>query len=111
MSRRELMNRREFIATAGAAVAAVAGGGDSPEAAAVATMGSIRGNVVDMTGASKAVGRIFLLDKGGLNKGVFTDVTPAGAFDFGEVAVGEYQLQYWGANLAHVPEPLPNPVP
>jgi plastocyanin len=111
MSRRELMNRREFIATAGAAVAAVACGGDSPNATAAATMGSIRGSVVDMAGTSKGVGRIFLLDKGGLNKGVFTDVTSAGAFDFGDVAVGEYQLQYWGANLAHVPEPLPNPVP
>jgi len=74
-------------------------------------MGSVRGTVVDADGAPKAVGRIFLLDKTGLNKGVYVDVGAGGAFDFGGVGVGDYQLMYWGANLAHVPEPLPNPVP
>jgi plastocyanin len=74
-------------------------------------MGSIRGSVVDATGAPRSVGRIFLLDKTGLNSGEYADVDVRGTFDFGEVKVGEYQLMYWGANLARVPEPLPNPVP
>jgi plastocyanin len=79
-------------------------------AAPVADKGSVKGNVVDMSGAAKAVGRIYLLDQTGLNTGVYADVGSGGNFDFGEVKVGDYQLLYWGANLAKVPEPLPNPV-
>lgn len=74
-------------------------------------MGSVRGTVVDAAGLAKAIGRIYLLDKTGLSKGVYADVDGSGRFDFGDVGVGDYQLMFWGANLARVPEPLPNPVP
>ena len=74
-------------------------------------MGSVRGTVVDATGSPRAVGRVFLLDKTGLNKGDHADVDGSGRFDFGDVKAGNYQLMFWGANLAKVPEPLPNPVP
>jgi hypothetical protein len=73
-------------------------------------MGSVRGAVVDMSERAQPVGRIFLLQKSGLNVGTYVDVDGTGGFDFGAVEVGEYQLRYWGANLAEVPEPLPNPV-
>ena len=66
--------------------------------------------MVDQAGAAAKVGRVFLLDKTGLNRNVFVDVSATGTFDFGDVEVGDYQLLYWGANLARVPEPLPNPV-
>ena len=113
------LNRREFIAVvggmaAGASLLALEGGctSDAPNVVSPKVpMGSVRGSVVDAAGALRSVGRIFLLDKAGLNKGVYADVSAAGTFDFGDVAVGDYQLMYWGANLARVPEPLPNPVP
>jgi plastocyanin len=114
------LHRREFIAAVGAAaagaallpLAVVACSSGSPNVTTPdGPMGSIRGTVVDGAGSPWAVGRIFLLDKTGLNKGVYVDVGAGGTFDFGDVGVGDYQLMYWGANLAHVPEPLPNPVP
>lgn len=113
-----IVDRRAFISALGAAAAGsvllpLAEGCTSaaPNATAPAvSKGTVRGSVVDAAGAPKAVGRIFLLDKNGLNRNVFVDVGAGGTFDFGSVDVGDYLLMYWGANLAHVPEPLPNPV-
>ncbi len=73
--------------------------------------GIVRGVVTDMQGTPQAVGRIFLLEQSGLSQDNYVDVDSTGAFDFGPVPVGNYQLHYWGDNLAGVPEPLPNPVP
>jgi plastocyanin len=70
----------------------------------------VRGTVVDTSGHARQVGRIYLLAKTGLNSGAFADPDATGAFDFGPVPVGQYQLRYWGANLADVPEPMANPV-
>ena len=125
MPRRELieqlpqipaMNRRRFIAGLGA----VAGGsvlgmldacggeaGTSP--LTVSATGIVRGTVVDLSGRPQHIGRVYLLAQSGLNSGAFADVDATGAFDFGPVPVGSYQLRYWGANLADVPEPMPNP--
>jgi plastocyanin len=73
--------------------------------------GTVTGSVVDVdTGEPQAIGRIYLLAKSGLNSGIFADVTAAGTYDFGTVPVGEHQLRFWGANLANVPYPAPNPV-
>jgi plastocyanin len=114
------VRRREFMwvvgsaAAGGTLLATVAGcWRDTPATITEAdgTMGFVRGSVVDAGGALKPVGRIFLLAASGLNNGVFADVGSTGTFDFGKVKIGAYQLQYWGANLARVPEPLPNPVP
>ncbi|MEO5740236.1 MAG: hypothetical protein ABIS29_06550, partial [Vicinamibacterales bacterium] len=114
-----MISRREFVSTSAAvwasgAVLAVTEGCTGTAASVVAPrpdMGSVRGTVVDEDGVATSVGRIFLLEKGGLSFGVYVDVDTRGAFTFGEIRVGEYQLQFWGANLAKVPEPLPNPVP
>lgn len=112
------MNRRRFIAGLGAAAAGggllgvvEACGGDSRTGpTTVSATGSVRGTVVDRSGHAQGVGRIYLLAKSGLSSNIFADVDVTGAFDFGPVPVGQYQLRYWGANLASVPEPLPNPV-
>jgi hypothetical protein len=113
------MNRRAFISAAGATIAgtslfAFANGcarDDSGLTAPDDSMGTVRGNVVDLSGRAQSVGRVYLLQKNGLNTDLWTDPNLTGRFDFGAVAVGEYQLRYWGANLAHVPESLLNPVP
>jgi len=113
------LDRRAFVSVLGALgvgavfgpLAAACGPATADVNAPRASTGFVRGSVVDAAGVSKGVGRIFLLDKTGLNKNVYADVNAAGLFDFGDVEVGDYQLMYWGANLAHVPEPLPNPVP
>jgi hypothetical protein len=112
------MNRRGFVSAAGAAVAgtslagfvnACAGNNTSVTAPSPPT-GSVLGTVVDLSGNVQTIGRIFLLQKSGLNVGTYADVDGTGRFDFGPVEVGEYQLRYWGANLAQVPESLHNPV-
>ena len=119
--RRRLSNtvdRRAFISAVGAAAAGsvllpfvASCAAESPNATSPeALKGNVRGNVVDAAGTPTKVGRIFLLDKTGLNRNVFVDVTASGTFDFGSVDVGDYLLMYWGANLARVPESLPNPV-
>jgi plastocyanin len=113
-----VMNRRRFIAGLGAAAAGgsllgladACGGASGTGPTTVSATGSVRGTVVDMSGHAQQIGRIYLLAKSGLNSGAFADVGAAGAFDFGPVPVGQYQLRYWGANLAGVPEPMPNPV-
>jgi plastocyanin len=112
------MNRRRFIARLGAAAAGSAvlaftdacGGSESSRLTAPAPTGTVRGTVVDVSGKPQAIGRVYLLAKSGFNSGVHADVDAAGDYDFGKVAVGEYQVRFWGANLADVPEPLPNPV-
>ena len=73
--------------------------------------GLVRGTVVDTNGLAQPVGRVYLLKKNGFNSGVYSDVDAHGKFDFGNVDVGDYQLRFWGSNLASVPEPLQNPVP
>jgi plastocyanin len=112
------MNRRRFIARLGAAAAGSAmlgftdacGGSEGNRLTAPAPTGTVRGTVVDLSGKPQGIGRIYLLAKSGFNSGVHADVDAAGDYDFGPVAVGEYQVRYWGADLASVPEPLPNPV-
>lgn len=110
------MNRRGFIAGLGAAGAGLLAIGDScggesgTGPVTVPATGSVRGTVVDLAGRAQHVGRIYLLAKSGLNSGSYADVDATGAFDFGAVPIGQYQLRYWGANLADVPEPMPNPV-
>ena len=111
------MSRRRFIAglsvVAGGTVAGLldaCGGTEATGPTSATPTGSVRGTVVDLSGQAAQVGRVYLLAQSGLNSGIFADVGATGVFDFGAVAVGQYQLRYWGANLAHVPEPLPNPV-
>jgi hypothetical protein len=112
------MNRRRFIARLGAAAGGTAmlgfidacGGGESSSPTAPSATGTVRGTVVDLSGHVQGIGRIYLLAKSGLNSGAYADVDASGAYDFGPVAVGEYQVRFWGANLASVPEQLANPV-
>jgi len=110
------MNRRRFIARLGAAAGVLAfadacGGGESTRLTAPpGPAGTVRGTVVDLSGTPQGIGRIYLLSKSGFNSGVHADVDASGNYDFGSVAVGDYLVRYWGANLASVPEPLPNPV-
>jgi plastocyanin len=112
------MSRRAFISTASTAVAgaalgafAVACGGASTDVTEPGpVVGAVRGTVVDLEGHAQGVGRIYLLQKTGLNVGVFVDVDASGQFDFGPVPVGAYLLRYWGANRADVPEDFHNPV-
>ena len=115
------MHRRRFIAEVGGllaggsllgAVSACAG--EVTGAGLVRSPsgpGFIRGTVVDATGLPQPVGRVYLLKKNGFNAGVYADVDAHGKFDFGSVDVGDYQVRFWGSNLASVPEPLQNPVP
>ncbi|MEP7347648.1 MAG: hypothetical protein ABI877_20425 [Gemmatimonadaceae bacterium] len=113
------MDRRTFLSAvgttlAGASVLGVASA-CAGDGAGLTTpdevMGTVRGSVVDMSGNAQSVGRVYLLQKNGLNTDLWTDPNLEGRFDFGAVEVGEYQLRYWGANLARVPESLLNPVP
>ena len=112
------MNRRKFCSAVGVAVAGVSllEFADACAGAATDTLapgpvkGVVRGSVVDMNGTAQGIGRIYLLQQSGLNTGVYVDVDARGQFDFGEVALGEYQLRFWGSNRASVPESLPNPV-
>ena len=111
------MSRRRFVAGLGVVVAggtligiaegchSDAGGLTSPPAT-----GTLRGTVVDLSGRAQGIGRIYLLQKNGLNSGTYADVDRTGAFDFGPVPAGEYLVRFWGSNLADVPEPLRNPV-
>jgi plastocyanin len=112
------MNRRRFIARLGAVAGGSAmlgfadacGGGEPNRLTAPGVTGTVRGTVVDLSGKPQGIGRIYLLAKSGFNAGVHADVDASGDYDFGSVAAGEYQVRFWGANLASVPEPLPNPV-
>jgi plastocyanin len=111
------MNRRRFVAGAGATVAggALFGftnacGGDAGGVTSPPAAGTVRGTVVDMSGRPQGLGRIYLLRANGYNAGVFADVDATGSYDFGAVAAGDYLLRFWGANLGTVPEPLANPV-
>jgi len=112
------MNRRRFIARLGAAAGGSAvlgfidacGAGESNSPTAPSATGTVRGTVVDLSGHAQSIGRIYLLAKSGLNVGVYADVDASGAYEFVSVAVGEYQVRFWGANLASVPERLDNPV-
>jgi plastocyanin len=113
--RPERTTRREFLVRLSAGAAALAvpslvgcGGGDTAPHAM--PMGTVSGSVTDVSGAPQAVGRIYLLENNGLNNDQYADVGAGGKYDFGAVSVGEYQLSFWGANLADVAEPAPNPV-
>lgn len=115
------MHRRRFIAAVGGALAggsllgivsACAGQLTDPGLTlSPSYSGFVRGTVVDANGLAQPVGRVYLLKKNGFNAGVYSDVDAHGNFDFGNVEVGDYQLRFWGSNLASVPEPLQNPVP
>ena len=111
----ESTTRRDFLVRLGAGAAALAvpslvacGGGDTTPSST--PTGTVSGSVTDLSGTPQAVGRIYLLASSGLNNNQFADVGPGGKFDFGTVPIGVYQLSFWGANLADVAEPAPNPV-
>jgi hypothetical protein len=111
------MKRRDFLSVTGgmiagaslAAVAAACAGDTAGVTPPSPEKGSVKGTVVDANGTPQPIGRIFLLQKSGLNVGVYADVDATGRFDFGPVNAGEYQLSYWGSNRASVPEEFPNP--
>jgi plastocyanin len=110
------LDRRGFVAMITGAVGATAVvrvltacGGDHVAAPATA-QGTVRGTVKDVQGNPQAIGRIYLLLKSGENQNLYADVDAKGAFNFGAVDVGSYQLRYWGGAQASVPEPNPNPV-
>ena len=112
------MSRRRFIAGVGTAIAGgsllgvVSGCGSGViDLTGPGSSGTLRGTVVDAAGLLQPVGRIYLLQKNGFNAGNYRDVDSAGRFEFANVDVGDYQLRFWGGNLASVREPLPNPVP
>lgn len=110
------LDRRRFvtilIGTMGATAVArlVAGCGGDHVAAPAKPQGTVRGTVKDAQGNPQAVGRIYLLLKSGENQDLYADVDARGAFNFGAIDVGSYQLRYWGGAQASVPEPNPNPV-
>ena len=79
-------------------------------AAPVSSRGRIRGTVADAQGTAQPIGRVYLLLSSGENQNVYADVDAHGAFDFGSIDVGSYQLRYWAGAEATVPEPNPNPV-
>lgn len=113
-----ILTRRDFLwtvssglAVAGSTAAGLAAcGGGGERITAPAATGRVRGTVTDLQGAPQAIGRIYLLLDTGLNQNIYADVDATGKFDLGQVPVGKYQVRYWGADLAAVPEPLENPV-
>lgn len=110
------LGRRRFlgILTTGLGVTAVlrfvAACGADRSGDPVKTKGTVRGTVTDAQGNLQTVGRIYLLLASGENQGVYSDVDAHGAFSFGAIDVGAYQLRFWGGAQATVPEPNPNPV-
>jgi plastocyanin len=112
------MSRRRFISVVGAVLSGASLLGLSQACGATGMdtttpsplKGAVRGTVVDMNGSPQGIGRVYLLQKSGLNVGVYANVDASGRFDFGDVDVGSYLLRYWASNQASVPEPLPNPV-
>jgi hypothetical protein len=111
------MNRRRFIAGVGAALAGgslfglASACGAELTALVPSPTGALHGTVVDAGGVPRGVGRVYLLNQNGFNPGVHADVDGTGRFDFGAVPTGAYQLRFWGASQASVPETFPNPVP
>ena len=110
------LGRRRFVTIVAGAVGATtlarivsACGGDRVAGPAKAK-GTVRGTVKDAQGNPQAIGRIYLLLKSGENQDVYADVDANGAFNFGQIDIGSYQLRYWGGAQASVPEPSPNPV-
>ena len=110
------LDRRRFVTIVTGAVGAtaiarvVAACGGDHVAAPAKPHGSVRGSVKDAHGNPQAIGRIYLLLKSGENQNVYADVDAKGAFTFGSIEVGSYQLRYWAGAQATVPEPNPNPV-
>ena len=110
------LDRRRFVTIITGAVGAtailrvVAACGSHHVAAPVKAQGTVRGTVKDAQGNPQSIGRIYLVVKSGENQNVYADVDAKGAFTFGAIDVGSYQLRYWGGAQASVPEPNPNPV-
>lgn len=112
------VDRRGFLGIVGAAIAGVSLAGISASCSSDrpgttgprAVTGTVRGAVVDLAGTPQGIGRIYLLQKTGLNVGVHADVDPSGVFSFDAVVPDDYQVSYWGANRASVPEQFHNPV-
>ena len=110
------LDRRRFVTIitgalgATAIVRVVEACGSDHVVAPPKAQGSVRGTVKDAKGNPQAIGRIYLLLKSGENQNVYADVDAKGAFNFGAIDVGSYQLRYWGGAQATVPEPNPNPV-
>ena len=110
------LGRRRFLQSMALGVGAVAfsdvisGCGGDRTSAPTTRQGRVHGTVADEQGAPQAIGRVYLLLATGQNENIYADVDAQGAFDFGLVDVGKYQLRYWAGALATVPEPNPNPV-
>ena len=108
--------RRSFLQAIFAGAGAVAlselaiGCAGDRASAPVENRGRVRGSVTDEQGTPQAIGRVYLLLATGQNENVYADVDSHGAFDFGSIDVGSYQLRYWAGAQATVPEPNPNPV-
>jgi len=113
---RHRLGRRRFLTVIASGVGAtllarlVAACAADQTTSATKPTGTIRGTIKDAQGNAQAIGRIYLLLASGENQGVYADVDAHGAFNFGNVDVGSYQLRYWGGAKATVPEPNPNPV-
>ena len=111
------MNRRRFIAGVGSAIAGgsllgvvSACGSDGIGLTGPGPWGTLRGSVVDATGLPQPIGRVYLLNKNGFNTGNYRNVDASGRFEFASSDVGDYQLRFWGGNLASVPDSFRNPV-
>ena len=110
------LGRRRFLTIVSSAVGAtalariVSACGGEGVAGPAKPKGTVHGTVKDAQGNPQAIGRIYLLLKSGENQDVYADVDANGAFNFGQIDVGSYQLRYWGGAEASVPEPNPNPV-
>ncbi len=110
-------SRREFLAALGSSAVGVSlaaigtGCGSGPAAPPpVAGTGIVRGTVVTTDGAPEPTGRIYLLERTGLNTGRYVDVDASAAFAFTHLVPGDYQVRYWAGARFYVPEPNPNPV-
>jgi len=74
-------------------------------------VGRVRGVVSDRAGMPQPfLGRIFLMYNSGQQTGRYAPVDPAGAFHFGDVAPGDWQIRFDAPGVAYVPETMPHPI-
>ncbi len=107
-------SRRDFLAAAGAGMAAAVlsacGGSEGPGTGPTRT-GSVNGVVLDLQGAPQAnFGQAILMFPSGRHVGVRVTPDAQGRFRFDDVPEGEYQIRFHSFGQAIIPEPYQHPL-